>query len=84
MPGEIRAAGPLLKELAQEVPARLGDKPTLAIWGMRDMVFRPKSCIPRIRSSFTDLDIVELRQAKHFIQEDAPDRIVEAITERFS
>ncbi|MFE0653520.1 haloalkane dehalogenase [Streptomyces sp. NPDC059534] len=83
MPGEIRAAGPLLKELAQEVPARLGDKPTLAIWGMRDMVFRPKACIPRIRSSFTELDIVELRQAKHFIQEDAPDRIVEAIIERF-
>ncbi|MFE3558523.1 haloalkane dehalogenase [Streptomyces sp. NPDC059193] len=83
MPGEIRAARPLLEKLAQDVPARLGDKPTLAIWGMRDMVFRPKACIPRIRSSFTDLDIVELRQAKHFIQEDAPDQIAAAIIERF-
>ncbi|MGW9115117.1 haloalkane dehalogenase [Streptomyces sp. NPDC055663] len=83
MPGEIRAARPLLERLAQDVPARLGDKPTLAVWGMRDMVFRPKACIPRIRSSFTELDIVELRQAKHFIQEDAPDQITAAIIERF-
>lgn len=83
MPGEIRAARPLLEKLAQDVPARLGDKPTLAIWGMRDMVFRPKACIPRIQTSFTDLGIVELRQAKHFIQEDAPDQIAAAIMERF-
>ncbi|MFG2332880.1 haloalkane dehalogenase [Streptomyces sp. NPDC048604] len=82
-PREIRAARPLLEKLAQDVPARLGDKPALAVWGMRDMVFRPKACIPRIRSSFTDLDIVELRQAKHFIQEDAPDQIAAAIAERF-
>ncbi|MFC9398250.1 haloalkane dehalogenase [Streptomyces sp. NPDC057027] len=83
MPGEIRAARPLLEGLAQEVPARLGDKPTLAVRGMRDPVFRPKACIPRIRSSFTELSIVELGQAKHFVQEDAPDRIVKAIMERF-
>ncbi|MFG2997462.1 hypothetical protein [Streptomyces sp. NPDC048340] len=50
---------------------------------MRDPVFRPKACIPRIRSSFTELTIVELSQAKHFVQEDAPDRIVKAIMERF-
>ncbi|MFJ6793926.1 haloalkane dehalogenase [Streptomyces sp. NPDC091268] len=83
MPGEIRAARSLLEQLARDVPARLGDKPALAVWGMRDMVFRPKACLPRIRSSFTALNVVELRQAKHFIQEDAPDRIVAAIIERF-
>ncbi|MFF9499733.1 haloalkane dehalogenase [Streptomyces sp. NPDC014656] len=83
MPGEIRAARPLLEDLARDVPARLGSKPALAIWGMRDMVFRPKACLPRIRSAFTALEVVELRRAKHFIQEDAPDRIVTAITEHF-
>ncbi|MFF9340649.1 haloalkane dehalogenase [Streptomyces sp. NPDC014773] len=83
MPGEIRAARPLLEDLARDVPARLGSKPALAIWGMRDMVFRPKACLPRIRSAFTALEVVELRRAKHFIQEDAPDRIVAAITEHF-
>ncbi|MGW6249415.1 haloalkane dehalogenase [Streptomyces roseolus] len=83
MPREIRAARPLLEELAREVPARLGDKPALAVWGMRDVVFRPEACLPRLRSSFTELSVVELHRAKHFIQEDAPDRIVDAIARRF-
>lgn len=83
MPGEIRAARPLLEDLARDVPARLGAKPALAIWGMRDMVFRPRACLPRIRSAFTRLDVVELRHAKHFVQEDAPGAIAEAIADRF-
>ncbi|MEV8517669.1 haloalkane dehalogenase [Dactylosporangium sp. NPDC051484] len=83
MPNEIRVARPLLERLAQDVPALLGDKPTLAVWGMKDMVFRPKACISRIRASFTDLDVVELPQARHFIQEDAPDQITSAIANRF-
>ncbi|MEV6201154.1 haloalkane dehalogenase [Streptomyces sp. NPDC051771] len=83
MPGEIRAARPLLEDLARDVPARLGAKPALAIWGMRDVVFRPRACLPRVRSAFTRLDVVELRHAKHFIQEDAPGEIAEAIADRF-
>ncbi|MFI9251278.1 hypothetical protein [Streptomyces sp. NPDC053069] len=51
---------------------------------MRDLVFRPQACIPRIRASFTDLDVVELPHARHFIQEDAPDQITSAIANRFS
>ncbi len=82
-PREIRAARPLLDHLSREVPALLGRKPTLAVWGMRDVVFRPKSCIPRIRDVFTDLDVVELPHARHFIQEHAPEEIVSAITKRF-
>ncbi|MCP2288508.1 haloalkane dehalogenase [Nocardia amikacinitolerans] len=82
-PKEIRAAGPLLDQLARDVPAMLGDKPALAVWGMRDMVFRPKACLPRMRSAFTDLDIVELPRARHFIQEHEPDAIAAAIAKRF-
>ncbi len=82
-PREIRAARPLLDHLSREVPALLGRKPTLAVWGMRDVVFRPKSCIPRIRDVFADLDVVELPHARHFIQEHAPEEIVSAITKRF-
>jgi haloalkane dehalogenase len=83
MPKEIRAARPLLEELAVNVPRLLGDKPTLAVWGMQDIVFRPKTCLPKIRDAFTDLEIVELTDANHFIQEDAPDRIATAIAARF-
>ncbi|WP_208616022.1 hypothetical protein [Streptomyces cellostaticus] len=83
MPKEIRAAHPLLDQLARDVPVLLGDKPALLVWGMRDVVFRPNACIPRMRAAFTDLDVVELPRARHFIQEHAPDAIAAAIAKRF-
>jgi haloalkane dehalogenase len=82
-PKEIRAAAPLLDRLSRDVPAHLGDKPALLVWGMRDMVFRAKTCIPRMRSAFTDLEVVELPRARHFIQEHAPQEIAAAIVKRF-
>lgn len=82
-PRQIRTARPLLDRLARDVPALLGDKPTLVVWGMRDMVFRPKACIPRMRAAFTDLELAELPDARHFIQEHAPDAIAAAIAKRF-
>lgn len=82
-PREIRAARPLLERLARDVPALLGGKPTLLVWGMRDMVFRPDACLPRMRAAFTDLDVVELPHARHFVQEHEPDAVTEAIARRF-
>ena len=83
MPKEILAARPLLERLAQEVPVTLGSKPVLLVWGMKDFAFRPGPNIPRIRTAFSDHVLVELPEANHFIQEDAPDRIAEAIIDRF-
>ncbi|WP_280300989.1 haloalkane dehalogenase [Nocardia abscessus] len=83
-PGQIRAARPLLERLARDVPALLGHKPTLLVWGMRDMVFRPNACVPRMRAVFADLEVVELPHARHFIQEQEPDAITAAIAKRFS
>ncbi|ORA12217.1 haloalkane dehalogenase [Mycobacterium asiaticum] len=83
LPKELLAARPLLDRLAREVPALLGGKPALAVWGMRDVAFRPGPAIPRLRATFRDLVVVELPTAKHFIQEDAPQRIAQAIIDRF-
>jgi len=83
MPRQILAARPLLVRLARQVPERLGDKPALLVWGMRDPGFRPKAFLPRMRSTFPDHEVVELPQAKHYIQEDAPDEIAAAIARRF-
>ncbi|MCV7195058.1 haloalkane dehalogenase [Mycobacterium angelicum] len=83
MPKEILAARPLLERLAHEVPAKLGAKPALFIWGMKDVAFRPGPSLPRMRAAFPDHVVVQLPTAKHFIQEDAPDRIAAAIVERF-
>jgi len=83
MPKEIRDARPMLDRLARDVPALLGHKPTLAVWGMRDMIFRPNACIPRMHAAFAELDVVELPRARHFIQEHEPDAIISAIANRF-
>jgi haloalkane dehalogenase len=83
MPKQILAAYPLLARLAREVPAKLAGKPALLVWGMKDFAFRPGATIPRMRATFPDHVLVELPNAKHFIQEDAPDRIAAAIIERF-
>lgn len=83
LPKQLRAARPLLQRLADEVPDRLGSKPALIIWGMRDPAFRPGRTLPRVLAAFTDHVVVELPGAKHFIQEDAPDEIAAAVISRF-
>ena len=83
MPKQIIGATPLLERLAREVPSRLGSKPALITWGMKDLGFRP-GMIGRVRAAFADVMVVELPRAKHYIQEDAPDEISQAISGRFS
>lgn len=83
LPKEILAAKPLLERLASEVPTNLGSKPALLVWGSRDLAFPPRPTLPRMRAAFPDHVLVELPHAKHFIQEDAPERIAQAIVERF-
>lgn len=83
MPKQIMAAHALLARLAEEVPAKLGAKPALFVWGMKDFAFRPGPTLPRMRAAFPDHVLVELPDAKHFIQEDAPDEIARAIAARF-
>jgi haloalkane dehalogenase len=80
-PTKIRSA-PLLNTLQRTVPKRLGDKPALIVWGMKDWGFRPPD-LAHVRSAFNDHVFVELPNAGHFIQEDAPQDIANAITARF-
>ena len=84
MPRQILAARPLRQRLARDVPATLGSKPALLVWGMKDFVFKPKRILPRMQATFPDNVTVELPHAKHYIQEDAPGEIAQAITKRFS
>jgi haloalkane dehalogenase len=83
MPKEILAAGPPLGRLARKVPDKLAVKPALLGWGMKDFALRPGPNLPRMRAAFGDHELVELPDAKHYIQEDAPQRITEAVRNRF-
>ncbi|MGK2853899.1 MAG: haloalkane dehalogenase [Microbacteriaceae bacterium] len=80
LPKQILAARPLL---ARDVPATLGGKPALFVWGMKDFAFAPGRTLPRMRATFPDHVVIELPNANHFMQEDAPDRIAAAIIDRF-
>ena len=83
LPRQLLAAGPLLQRLATEVPATLGAKPALLVWGKKDLAFRPAHLLPRMRAAFGSNVTVVLPHARHYIQEDAPEEIAQAITERF-
>jgi haloalkane dehalogenase len=80
-PQQIRSA-PLLATLEGTVTERLGSKPALIVWGMRDWGFRARDRT-RARAAFSDHIYRELPAAAHFIQEDAPTEIANAITHQF-
>ena len=65
-----------------QVKANLASEPVLLVWGMKDMAFRPK-VLTRMKGVFPDRVVVELPEAKHYIQEDAPEEIVATIIDRF-
>lgn len=83
-PRQLVAAGPWLAKLAEAVPRRLSGKPLLLVWGMRDFAFPPRRFLPRWQETFADRTLEPLWKAKHFIQEDAPEAIAEAILNRFA
>lgn len=83
-PRQLVAAGPWLAKLAAAVPQALGAKPLLLVWGTRDFAFSPKHFLPRWQSTFRDWTLEPLPSAKHFIQEDAPQAIAQAIARRFA
>ncbi len=82
-PKQILAARPLLERLSRDVPALLGAKPALFVWGMKDFGFNATRMLPRMRAAFPDHVVVELPEANHFIQEDASAPIAESIIQRF-
>ena len=83
-PQEILGSAEWLDELDAQVQTNLGSKPALFTWGMKDPFFRPGKFLPRLKQVFPDHVVVELPEAKHFIQEDAPAEIAAAIADRFA
>jgi haloalkane dehalogenase len=50
---------------------------------MKDFGFPAAKTVPRMRRTFRHLALVELPTANHFIQEDAPEEISQAIEKQF-
>lgn len=52
--------------------------PTLVVWGMRDPVLTP-ALLPGIRRDIPDVEIVEVADCGHFVPEESPAALAEAI-----
>jgi haloalkane dehalogenase len=82
-PRQILASGAWLGRLAGQAPRALGDKPVLLVWGMKDRAFGSRRVIGRWQRSFPAAEVVVLADANHFVQEDAPDQIADAVAKKF-
>lgn len=76
-PVQLMAATPWLEELERDVKDRLANVPLLLTWGLHDMMFT-RVFMERFREPFSTVRLQRL-DAKHYIQEDAPKEISEAI-----
>jgi cis-3-alkyl-4-acyloxetan-2-one decarboxylase len=54
------------------------DVPITLLWGMRDPVFQPVF-LDQWRELFPDAQVIELRDAAHFVPEDRPDAVIEVL-----
>jgi haloalkane dehalogenase len=76
-PKQIIAATPWLGELWNNISA-LNGKPTLLVWGMKDIAFRVKE-LKRWQRAFPEARTVRLSTVGHLVQEEAPDELAEAV-----
>ncbi len=81
-PRQLRAASPFLAEISKGLPT-VADKPALIVWGEKDFAFQAPER-SRFEELFPNHKTVLLPNAGHFIQEDAPDDIVQAVRSWFA
>lgn len=84
LPKQIATATPFLAALDRDVATKLADQRVLITYPMRDPAFPAKTVLPRMRETFSDAEIKELPDAKHFFLEDAYGEVAAAIIERFA
>jgi len=78
-PREILRSRPFLAEVERGLPG-LRDRPALLVWPTKDVAFGERERA-RWEATFPDHRTVLIEGAGHYVQEDAPDRIVAAIRE---
>lgn len=76
-PKQIIASSPWLDQLWTHI-STLNDKPKLIVWGMKDIAFREKE-LQRWERRFPEAQTVRLSSVGHFVQEEAPDELAEAV-----
>ena len=76
-PRQLTRAGDWLADVAHGVKTTLSNVPLQLVWGIHDMAFTP-AFMDRFRADFSQVRVTRL-DAKHYIQEDSPAEISDAI-----
>jgi len=74
LPGHIIGASGWLASIWGDRET-FSDKPTLALWGLRDIAFRRQE-LDQWRAALSNLEVHEFADCGHFLAEEAPERIV--------
>ncbi len=82
LPSQIMDALFWLGEIAHAAPRMLGKVPLLLTWGVQDFAFTPRF-MDRFRSDFKNVTVRRI-DARHYVPEDAPEEVAEAIEEFLS
>lgn len=82
-PKEIVDAHDWLSALEQRVTENLEEKPVVLIFGRKDPALASEAVVKRWQAHFPDATFVDLPDAGHYIQEDAPETIASAIRAMF-
>jgi haloalkane dehalogenase len=82
LPRQLMEGTPWLGDLADDVRDHLANVPLLLLWGIDDIAF-PRHFMERFREDF-NLVTTHRLDAKHYVQEDAPAEIAEAIEDFLS
>ena len=77
LPGYIVGASDWLHSIWSE-RAAFAHKPTLILWGLKDIAFRTKE-LERWKSEFSDVESYELGDCGHFSAEEAPEKLLMAL-----
>lgn len=83
-PKQILASGAWLSALERRAARTLSGKQMLLVFGRRDPAFGSESVSARWLRVFPGATLVELPEAGHYIQEDAPREIADAIRAEFA
>lgn len=77
-PKQIIGSTPWLGEIWNRISV-LKDKPTLFVWGMKDVAFREKE-LQQWQGALPNSQTVRLPTVGHFVSEEAPQELDEAVT----
>lgn len=82
-PREILDAEEWLVAILERIPGTVADKPIVLTFGREDPSLGAPEVIERWQSLFANSTFVDLPGASHYIQEDAPEAMIEAIRSAF-